>query len=207
MNTLSRRPDIRGLSQSGCSSKIFCAVIVRAPGWSSTSPSPARTSARSARRPRRHAGSVTDLADQPRGERAFHAVLLGYRVPGLPRGAEYSLGRGLGPPRIRNLGPSTRAGAGREANAHGCRGCWPGSSTAPPPAPPACWGALERTASPRARVLLVALNLAAAAFSLLSVTWHGIRVPPVPGSTWTSCRIGGRVFGAAPRGFARGSCR
>jgi len=28
---------------------------------------------------RRHAESVTDLADQPWGERAFHAVLLGYR--------------------------------------------------------------------------------------------------------------------------------
>ena len=28
---------------------------------------------------RRHAESVTDLADQLRGERAFHAVLLGYR--------------------------------------------------------------------------------------------------------------------------------
>jgi hypothetical protein len=28
---------------------------------------------------RRHAESVTELADQPWGERAFHAVLLGYR--------------------------------------------------------------------------------------------------------------------------------
>ena len=28
---------------------------------------------------RRHAESVTQLADQPWGERAFHAVLLGYR--------------------------------------------------------------------------------------------------------------------------------
>ena len=28
---------------------------------------------------RRHAESVTDLAEQPWGERAFHAVLLGYR--------------------------------------------------------------------------------------------------------------------------------
>jgi hypothetical protein len=28
---------------------------------------------------RRHAESVTELADQPRGEQAFHVVLLGYR--------------------------------------------------------------------------------------------------------------------------------
>ncbi|HEY3975942.1 MAG TPA: hypothetical protein VGM79_01620 [Streptosporangiaceae bacterium] len=28
---------------------------------------------------RRNAGSVTKLADQPWGERTFHAVLLGYR--------------------------------------------------------------------------------------------------------------------------------
>ena len=28
---------------------------------------------------RRHAGSVTELTEQPWGERAFHAVLLGYR--------------------------------------------------------------------------------------------------------------------------------
>jgi len=28
---------------------------------------------------RRHAESVTELADQPWGQRAFHAVLLGYR--------------------------------------------------------------------------------------------------------------------------------
>jgi hypothetical protein len=28
---------------------------------------------------RRHAESVTELAEQPWGERAFHAVLLGYR--------------------------------------------------------------------------------------------------------------------------------
>lgn len=45
---------------------------------------------------------------------------------------------------------------------------------ASPPAPPGLLGRLERTASPRARVLLVALNLAAVAFYLLSVTWHGI---------------------------------
>jgi alpha-1,2-mannosyltransferase len=45
---------------------------------------------------------------------------------------------------------------------------------ASPPAPPGLLGRLERTASPRARVLLVALNLAAVAFYLLSVTWHGV---------------------------------
>ena len=45
---------------------------------------------------------------------------------------------------------------------------------ASPSAPPGLLGRLERTASPRARVLLVALNLAAVAFYLLSVTWHGI---------------------------------
>ena len=45
---------------------------------------------------------------------------------------------------------------------------------ASPPAPPGLLGRLERTAPPRARVLLVALNLAAVAFYLLSVTWYGI---------------------------------
>jgi alpha-1,2-mannosyltransferase len=45
---------------------------------------------------------------------------------------------------------------------------------ASPPAPPGLLGRLERAASPRARVLLVALNLAAVAFSVLSVTRHGV---------------------------------
>jgi alpha-1,2-mannosyltransferase len=45
---------------------------------------------------------------------------------------------------------------------------------ASPPAPPGLLGRLERTASPRARVLLVALNLAAVAVYVLSVTRHGV---------------------------------
>jgi alpha-1,2-mannosyltransferase len=45
---------------------------------------------------------------------------------------------------------------------------------ASPPAPPGLLGRLERTASPRARVLLVALNLAAVACYVLSVTGHGV---------------------------------
>jgi alpha-1,2-mannosyltransferase len=45
---------------------------------------------------------------------------------------------------------------------------------ASPPAPPSLLGRLERTASSRARVLLVALNLAAVAFYLLSVTGYGV---------------------------------
>ena len=45
---------------------------------------------------------------------------------------------------------------------------------ASPSAPPGLLGRLERTASPVARALLVALNLAAVAFYLLSVTWHGV---------------------------------
>jgi len=45
---------------------------------------------------------------------------------------------------------------------------------ASPPAPPGLLGRLERTAAPRARVLLVALNLAAVAFSVLSVTGRGV---------------------------------
>src|SRR6516164_3758153 len=45
---------------------------------------------------------------------------------------------------------------------------------ASPPAPPGLLGRLERTASPRARVLLVALNLAVVAIYLLSVNGHGV---------------------------------
>lgn len=45
---------------------------------------------------------------------------------------------------------------------------------AAPQAPPGPLGRLERTPSPVARVLLIALNLAAVACSLLSVTRHGV---------------------------------
>jgi alpha-1,2-mannosyltransferase len=45
---------------------------------------------------------------------------------------------------------------------------------ASPPKPPGLLGRLERTASLRARVLLVALNLAAVACYVLSVTGHGV---------------------------------
>ena len=45
---------------------------------------------------------------------------------------------------------------------------------ASPSAPPGLLGRLERTASPRARVLLVALNLAVVAVYVLSVTGHGV---------------------------------
>jgi hypothetical protein len=43
---------------------------------------------------RRHADSVTELADQPWGERAFHAVLLGYWVPDRHGGLSTALGGG-----------------------------------------------------------------------------------------------------------------